>query len=643
MTEELKVIITAEVDKLKQEMKKGKDEVEDFGKKGKASFSDFNDAVQSVGDISKKALAVTAGAIAGAATALLALGASTEEYRVAQAKLTTAFETAGASADTAKQTYNDLYRVLGDNDKSVEAANHLAKLTTNQKDLQQWTKICQGVYATFGDSLPIEGLTEAANETAKVGAVTGPLADALNWAGVSEDAFNEKLAKCVSTQEREALIRETLSGLYDEAATGYEENAKEIIAQNEAQARLNETTAELGEAMAPINTMLNEFATEVLAEITPTIKELAEEHGPTIKKVLGDIAKAIGDVLTWVIDNWELVSTIGTVVLVIAAALSVFSTVMGIVNAVMAASPVTWIVLAIVAALAALIAIIVLVVKHWDEIKAKTIEVFNKIKEVVQNAIDTVIGIFEGIINFVKENWQGLLLLIVNPFAGAFKLLYDNCEGFRETIDNLVEKVKGFFTGLWDNLKNGAKDAWNGVTSVFSKVTTWFKDKFSAAWNAVKNVFSTGGKIFDGIKDGITSAFKTIVNAIIGGINKVIAVPFKAINKTLSTLKGVDILGVKPFGWVKTFSIPEIPKLAKGGVVDSATLAMIGENGREAVLPLENNLEYLDKLASLITERMGGGNKPIVLTVDGKVFAQTSINTINDLTRQTGSLKLNIV
>lgn len=644
MTEELKVIITAEVDKLKQEINKGKKEVEDFGKKGKASFSDFNDAVQKAGDISKKALAVASGAIAGAATALLALGASTEEYRKNQAQLNAAFEQANLSASNATSVYRELYGVIGDDDQAVESAANIAMLANSEKEAAQWAELASGIIGTFHDTLQPEAFYEAANETLKLGEATGAFTQMLEQTGVmSVDAFNAKLAACTTEAEKQALMLSVTEKAVGEAGESYKENAKEIIAQNEAQAKLNATMAELGTAMAPINTMLAEFGTEILAEITPIIQDFAEEHGPAIKKTLEEVATAIGNVLNWVIDNWDLVSTIGTVILVIAAALSVFSTVMGIVNAVMAASPVTWIVLAIVAALAALIAIIVLVVKHWDEIKAKTIEVFNKIKETVQNAIDTVIGIFEGIINFVKDNWQGLLLFIVNPFAGAFKLLYDNCEGFRETIDNLVEKVKGFFTGLWDNLKNGAKDAWNGVTSVFSKVTTWFKDKFSAAWNAVKNVFSTGGKIFDGIKDGITSAFKTIVNAIIGGINKVIAVPFKAINKTLSTLKGVDILGVKPFGWVKTFSIPEIPKLAKGGVVDSATLAMIGENGREAVLPLENNLDYLDKLASLITERMGGGNRPIVLTVDGKVFAQTSINTINDLTRQTGSLKLNIV
>jgi hypothetical protein len=104
-------------------------------------------------------------------------------------------------------------------------------MTTNEKELAEWTTICEGVYATFGDSLPIEGLTEAANETAKVGQITGSLADALNWAGVSEDEFNAKLEACNTEAEREALIRETLIGLYDEAAANYEENAAGILAQ----------------------------------------------------------------------------------------------------------------------------------------------------------------------------------------------------------------------------------------------------------------------------------------------------------------------------------------------------------------------------------------------------------------------------
>lgn len=166
MTEELKIKITAEVNKLKQgvqEAKKAVDKFTDGAEKGASEMDEaFKNAGTAIKDHLTSAAQIGATAIAGLGTALLGSAAATEEYRVAQAKLNTAFEAAGSNAAVAKDTYNDLYRVIGDSDVATEAANHLAKLTTNQKDLSSWTNICQGVYATFGDSLPIEGLTEAA-------------------------------------------------------------------------------------------------------------------------------------------------------------------------------------------------------------------------------------------------------------------------------------------------------------------------------------------------------------------------------------------------------------------------------------------------------------------------------------------------
>lgn len=166
MTEQLKIVIAAEVNKFKQNVDAAKKKIKDFIKEGTKDFGALNDEFQKVGDASKKFLAVSAGAVAGAATALLALGASTKEYRQQQAMLATAFETAGGSAEGAKKTYNELYRVLGDSGQATEAAQHLAKLTTEEKALAEYTNICQGVYATFGESLPIESLTEAINHTA---------------------------------------------------------------------------------------------------------------------------------------------------------------------------------------------------------------------------------------------------------------------------------------------------------------------------------------------------------------------------------------------------------------------------------------------------------------------------------------------
>ena len=161
---------------------------------------------------------------------------------------------------------------------------------------------------------------------------------------------------------------------------------------------------------------------------------------------------------------------------------------------------------------------------------------------------------------------------------------------------------------MWDKLKSGARDAWDGIKSVFGGVADWFKDKFSTAWQKVKDVFSTGGAVFDGIKDGIVSAFKTVVNAIIRGINRVIAIPFNAINNTLDKIRNVSIAGIEPFsGLISRFNVPQIPELAKGGVVRKATRAIIGEDGREAVVPLEKNTEWMNTLADKVADKVGGG------------------------------------
>jgi hypothetical protein len=170
--------------------------------------------------------------------------------------------------------------------------------------------------------------------------------------------------------------------------------------------------------------------------------------------------------------------------------------------------------------------------------------------------------------------------------------------------------------------------------------THFFGDIFSKAWKKVKDVFSAGGEIFSGIKDGIINGFKVVVNAIIRGINAVVGAPFRGLNNILDRISGISIAGIEPFSWLTwRATIPEIPQLATGGITNGATLAMIGERGKEAVLPLENNTEWMDLLAQRITALMGDGT-PIYLTVDGKVFAQTVLKTVNANTKQTGKLGL---
>ena len=150
--------------------------LEDTGDEAKASAKKLDNMADSAGK-AEKAGADLGGTLANAAkTGLAAIGAAagalvtglvasaeaTREYRTEMGKLDAAFTTNGHTSEAALSTYRDLQGVLGETDQAVEAANHLAKLTDNEADLAKWTEICTGVYATFGASLPIEGLTEAA-------------------------------------------------------------------------------------------------------------------------------------------------------------------------------------------------------------------------------------------------------------------------------------------------------------------------------------------------------------------------------------------------------------------------------------------------------------------------------------------------
>lgn len=624
MNEELKVIISAEISNLKKNVADAQKEVKTFSQRVKDAKGDveknFKDIGNKIGDGIKKGVKAAATALAAVGAALVALGPATAEYRAEQAKLVTAFETAGSSAGVAKDVYNDLYRVLGDSGVSVEAANHLAQLTTEEKALSEWTNICQGVYATFGDSIPIEGLTEAVNETAKVGEVTGSLADALNWAGISEDDFNAKLEKCASTQEREKLIRETLNGVYDEAAANYEKNAEAILAQNEANARMQENMAKLGEVMAPVITAFTNFGNELLEKIIPTIQSLAEEYGPQLNDALSKMADFIGQSVSWVVDNWEIIAGIAGVLAGIAAAIGLYNavaavkaamdaaqvTTLGALIAAYAAQAAAMVVaiapyLLIVAAIAAVIAIIVLCVKHWDEIKAKVKEVWGKIKDWTKETVDKVV------------NWFNNL---------------------KEKTSQIVENIK---TSISDKFQ-AAKDK---VVSIVENIKSGIQEKLTAAKNTVSN-------ILDNIKTKFTTIFDNAKTIVKNAIDKI---------KSFFNFKWeLPKIKLPHFSISGKFSLnpPSIPKFSvswyqKGGVFDNPTLfgyggriGGLGENGAEAIVPLEKNTQWLDRIATMLNQKMGGGS-PIVLQVDGKTFAQISVDSINQLTRQRGSLPLNLV
>lgn len=257
------------IDELGRSTKQAGDDADSFASKLKDGFSG-----------ALKGAGAAVGAVATAAAAgikvLNDIAEATEEYRENQGKLNTAFEAAGYSTETAKKAYQDLYAVLGDSDNATESAQLLAQLARSEEDVAKWGDIAAGVTGTFGDALPINSLIESANETAKVGEVTGALADALNWVGISEDAFNAKLSASADESERTRLITETLSAAYQNASEIFQENNKVLMEANHAQAELDDSMAKLGGAVAEVKAELTSEFAPAISEVVDAFVALAE-------------------------------------------------------------------------------------------------------------------------------------------------------------------------------------------------------------------------------------------------------------------------------------------------------------------------------------------------------------------------------
>lgn len=293
MTEEtLNIQIKANVQQAVDSINKVKKDIKDIGKDGGSSAKGIDKVAKSLKDVQKASGHAKQGvekamggikksvlsAVKAVATLALATASLSEgmEFGKLQGKLNAAFQSAGSSAAQATKTFKELYRFLGDSDRAVETAQNLARVTTSEKELAEWTKILQGVYATMGDAIPVETLAESVNETAQVAKVTGTLADALNWMGVSEDAVNNQLATMNTAHEREAYLRSLLNGLYSNAAIIYEHNSKAMLDYNQAQANLKFQLADVATKIMPLITAFANMAAVVLGVLKPAIEVIVQ-------------------------------------------------------------------------------------------------------------------------------------------------------------------------------------------------------------------------------------------------------------------------------------------------------------------------------------------------------------------------------
>lgn len=231
-----------------------------------------------------------------------------------------------------------------------------------------------------------------------------------------------------------------------------------------------------------------------------------------------------------------------------------------------------------------------------------------------------------GIIDAVASLFTGLFNTIRTIFKGAWDIIVSIWSVVSTWFNNAVIKpLANLFNGIWNTMKNGAQNAWNGIKNIFSSVATFFKNIFSNAWNGVKNIFSSGGRIFSGIKDGIFNAFRSVVNTLIAGINKVVSIPFNAINGALKTVRDISFLGIEPFkGLIKLVNVPQIPSLETGGVLDKETIVRVAEysNARsnpEIVSPRDMMKETMKE--ALEESNMNNTSQKVDVNITGKLTA----------------------
>lgn len=261
----------------------------------------------------------------------------------------------------------------------------------------------------------------------------------------------------------------------------------------------------------------------------------------------------------------------------------------------------------------------------WDLVKPYFELLWNNIKAIFSVVADVLGAYF-------KAAWEGIKI-IWDVVVGYFTAVWDSIAG-------IFSVVKSVLTGNWKEAWEGIKgivgtwvsffkDVWNNIKKVFSVVATFFKDAFGSAWEGVKKVFGNFKTFFTDLGNSLITILEKAINFII-----------KQLNKIKITLPDWEILGNlagKSFG--VNINPVSIPRLAKGGIVNSATYAMIGENGKEAVMPLENNTGWMDMLAARLASQINTPSR-IVLTLDGRELGWANIKTINSITEQTGQLQL---
>lgn len=593
------------IDQTTDVAKKAQGGFDDLSKEGEKSESRLGKAFSKIGGF-----AVSAGKVIG--TGMLAAGAAFGGLAVKALNLGGELEQNLGGSEAVFKDYAERMQEIGKSafkDMGLSQSDFLA--TANKMgalfqgagfSIQESADISSQAMQRAADVASIMGIDTSAAMDAVAGAAKGNftmmdnLGVAMNDTQIQAYAMSKGIDKSTQAMTQQEKIGLAMEMFMDKTAYAAGNYAKE-----------NETLAgSLSTAKAALTNFLDGSGTteDLVTSLVGTANVITDR----ISELLPRLVTGLSDLIT------QLIPKIPPILQAVLP--GIITGAVALMNGLLAAIPsiITIILDSLPMLIDGLVTLIVTLVQYLPEIILPIIQrlpeivmaivraLMDNLPILITGLVELVVGIVAALPQIMMALIRSIPELVTSIFNGLWESRGILIDGVGQIIQQLGANAWAMLKFIFSPVADFFKGIWEGIKGAFGAVGAWFKDTFSGAWNAVKDVFSTGGKIFDGIKDGISSVFKNVVNGLIGGINKVISVPFNAINRMLAKIKEISIVGIKPFDWIKTFNVPQIPQLAKGTVVTRSRVVEVGEDGAEAIVPLERNTGWIDRVAEQLND-----------------------------------------
>lgn len=592
-----------DLDGLGSDARTGANRLDDMGNAAddlERDLRDVGDEAEKTGSTFRDVFSATAlvEGIKGIGSAIGDLSAETQEYRKIMGSLDVSSEKAGYTAEETADGYRQLYGVLGDEQTAATALANLQALGLEQSDLMTLINGAIGAWATYGDSIPIDSLAESVNETIRVGQVTGAFADALNWAGTSEDEFNAKLEAATTEAERARLVLDELAsqGL-PQLGQEWRTTNDDIVAANEAQAEFTDMAAQMSERLSPVTQSVQDGINKIFQAFLEGTDEvdfeaLADEIDGAFEFFINEIAPAIEEFFSFLIENKEAVIGVFTA---LAGAIAVIKITEFVGNLSEAFTKIHGLTTTLLPQLSTMGSTIGTTLSGamstlWTTLSTAGSTILTFITGTV---VPGITGALSALFAFIAANPVTLVIAaIIAAVVGLVVLITQYGDEIKAVLEQIDEWLQSVFVQDWTEvfgpvlgeILNGffqtVENIWNSVKQIFEGIINFIQGVFSGNW---EQAWTGIQQIFKGIWDGLVAIAKAPINAIIGLINGLIGAVNSAINGlnsiSITVPDWVPMIGGNQFGF-NIPNIPTIPYLAKGGVLTQGS-AIVGEAGPE--------------------------------------------------------------